>query len=270
MSIRSSVENYKIAKSIYFDVDDNFYEIENADSQDEEYIIDQTLDSIKKLNRHINRINLEELESEYDERTIETVKNNIDTFKEASYFIERSLISMKLFDKLHPVLSKYMEGVEWKKVDKNFDEANKKVGRFLTSEDNYQTYRTIITNIIRGSMNKKAFEKLFDSISSRILKPKKETSGYRNPLPPQMWSEKDKKKWEEEMKKRSKSGVKDQKIEFDNLGEWFLSLKEYKELFESLAFYCATCGERAEHEEIEDNPNLVCSNCGDSNWVQEY
>ena len=24
------------------------------------------------------------------------------------------------------------------------------------------------------------------------------------------------------------------------------------------------------HEEIENNPNMICSNCGDSNWVQEY
>lgn len=39
---------------------------------------------------------------------------------------------------------------------------------------------------------------------------------------------------------------------------------------ESMAYYCDTCGERAEHEEIEDNPRMKCSNCGDSNWNQDY
>ena len=29
-------------------------------------------------------------------------------------------------------------------------------------------------------------------------------------------------------------------------------------------------GRVAEHEEIEDNPNMRCSNCGDRNWEQEH
>jgi hypothetical protein len=39
---------------------------------------------------------------------------------------------------------------------------------------------------------------------------------------------------------------------------------------ESTAYSCDTCGERAEHEEIEKNPRMRCSNCGDSNWIPEY
>jgi DNA-directed RNA polymerase subunit RPC12/RpoP len=41
-------------------------------------------------------------------------------------------------------------------------------------------------------------------------------------------------------------------------------------LNESLAYYCATCGKRAEHEEIEENPNMRCSNCGNRSWEQEH
>ena len=41
-------------------------------------------------------------------------------------------------------------------------------------------------------------------------------------------------------------------------------------LTESLAYYCGTCGERAEHEEIEDNPGMKCPNCGDCDWQQEH
>lgn len=38
---------------------------------------------------------------------------------------------------------------------------------------------------------------------------------------------------------------------------------------ESTAYYCATCGERAEHEEMEADPNMKCPNCGDSDWTTE-
>ena len=41
-------------------------------------------------------------------------------------------------------------------------------------------------------------------------------------------------------------------------------------LVESHAYQCVTCGERAKHEEIKDNPNMVCGNCGNSDWVTEY
>jgi hypothetical protein len=43
-----------------------------------------------------------------------------------------------------------------------------------------------------------------------------------------------------------------------------------KSIDESTAYSCDTCGERAEHEEIEENPRKRCSNCGDSNWSPEY
>jgi DNA-directed RNA polymerase subunit RPC12/RpoP len=39
---------------------------------------------------------------------------------------------------------------------------------------------------------------------------------------------------------------------------------------ESLAYICSVCGERAEHEEIEKNPKLRCSNCGHREWDIEH
>ena len=44
----------------------------------------------------------------------------------------------------------------------------------------------------------------------------------------------------------------------------------HKYVMESTAYSCDTCGERAEHEEIEENPRMRCSNCGDRNWSPEY
>ena len=231
MSVASSEQNYKIAKGLYQDISDDFYEIENNSEQDDEYLIDQTLEDIKRLNRHINRINMEDLESEYDQDVLEILDNNIDTFREASYFIERALMSMKLFDKIHPVLREYISTVNWKTIGDTQDEAEMKFGRFLTSEDNYQQYKTIIWNIVKGTMNKKQFAKLFDQIGSRLAKPTVKREKQRNPLPPEMWPEKERKEHEERVEKVRKAGVPDKISRFDELGEEFISLAEFKKLY---------------------------------------
>jgi DNA-directed RNA polymerase subunit RPC12/RpoP len=48
------------------------------------------------------------------------------------------------------------------------------------------------------------------------------------------------------------------------------SMKIVTNVNESTAYQCNTCGERAEHEEIEENPRMRCSNCGDRSWSPEY
>jgi len=233
MSVASSEHNYKSAKSLYQDISDDFYEIEKNSDNDDDYLIDQTLEDIKRLNRHINRIHIEELEEEYDDNVIQTLENNIDTFKEASYFIERALMSMKLFDKIHPVLDQYLKNVEWKLISDTLDGAVKKFGRFLTSEDNYQDYKTIVGNIVKGTMSKKAFQNLFNTISSRIGKPKsKEKKDQKYPQPPEMWSKKKREEWEKMKKERREEakklpGWEEDKPRFDKLGESFIPFKKY-------------------------------------------
>lgn len=48
-----------------------------------------------------------------------------------------------------------------------------------------------------------------------------------------------------------------------------LNTKNENKVNESTSYECRTCGERAEHEEIEENPNMKCGNCGDSDWGVE-
>jgi len=234
MSARSTEQNYKIAKNLYQDISDDFYEIENNSEDDDAYLIDQTLDDIKRMIRHINRINLEDLTNDYDARTIETLDNNIDTFREAGYYIERALMSAKLFDKVHPVLDEYMKKVDWKPIADTQEDAIKKFGRFLTNESNYEQYKTIIGNIVKGTMNQKAFGKLFDQVSQRILKPKgKKTAAQRNPLPPQMWPEEDQEKWQkmkDEWKKEAEKSREDDQFKRVDFDESFITLKEFKKL----------------------------------------
>lgn len=52
------------------------------------------------------------------------------------------------------------------------------------------------------------------------------------------------------------------------LKESILNTKS-KDLVESSSYTCANCGERAEHEEIDENPDMKCSNCGDCEWELE-
>lgn len=136
--------------------------------------------------------------------------------------------------------------------------------------------------VLTKNVNKFKEQADYVLMALKKLKDHKPEVKQRHPLPPEMWPEKERKEWEEQMKKRREGGVPDKTTEFDIMGEGFISLEEYKKarergmkesmeaLLESLAYYCRTCGERAEHEEIEDNPHLKCGVCGDSDWEQEH
>jgi len=227
----TSERNYKQAKGIFSDISDDFYQIENnPESSDDTYLIDQTLEDIKRVNRHLNRVHIEELEDEYDPEVIDVVEKNIQHMREGSYYMERALMSMKLFDKLQPVLDKYIDKVEWNSIADSREDAITKFGRFLTSEANYELYRTIVNNIVKGTMKQKQFSELFNNVSSRLAKPKGKQPKQRNPLPPEMWPDKERKAWEKEQEKRRKSGVEDTKQEFDIMGENFIGLEKYRKL----------------------------------------
>ena len=274
MSVRISEENYKMAKSLYLEVSDDFYEIENNDEKDDSYKINQILEKIKKLNRHISRINLDDLEDAYNSNTLDIISDNVGTSDEGSYFIERALVSMKLFDNLHPVLNQYMKKIDYGIIGKDLDDAVLKFGRFLTHEDNYEQYKSVANSILKGSMSEKLFAKYFKTISYRMPKRKRNVKqkNQRHPLPPEMWPDKERKDWYDMIKKRrEEASEENEKDKYNVINfEGFVPLKKYKKIFESLAYYCGNCGERAEHEEIEDNPNLICGNCGGTEWIQEY
>ena len=303
MSIKTSEENYKIAKSLYNTISDNFYNIENEEADNEAFLIDQTIDDVNKLERHISRINLDELDDKYDEEKIEILRDNIETFKELVYFVERNLSSMKLFDKIHPVLANYIKNVNWKLIANSEEDAVQKFGRFLTHEDNFSTFKLIINNIIRGSISKKGFNKVFYALSPRISKPKKLVHKQFQANPPEMWSKEKRKKWEDELKRRKKDAVEDKKPPFDEFNDSFVSLKSYMKLNEELNFekleseeefknnlfphpepsgdtwsnccgasvyddsdICSRCGEHC-GEMFDD---IECPKCGGGIYAQEY
>jgi uncharacterized protein (UPF0128 family) len=233
MAGRKSEENYKLAKSLYYDISDSFYDIENEEVEDKDFLIDVTLEDIKKLNRYIARINIEELEEYVDVRSMDIIENNIDTFKEAAYFIEKTLIGIRAYDKLLVPLYKYMENADWAYLDNNIEDAAKKVATYLTLRDNnVEIYKNQINAISRRSFPKNSFVKLFNDIKASIKTTKKEKSDKVHPNPPEMYSPEKRKEWEEHLKKRRESGVEDEKVEWDITDESFTSFKKYKKIFE--------------------------------------
>lgn len=231
MSIARSERNYKEAKTIFQDVRDDFYQIENSEVPDEGYLIDQSLIDVKKVISLLGRIDTDSLLDKYDFDTVDVIEKNIQKMREGSHFIEKSLMSMKLYDELRPVIDQYIKNVDWNKIANTQEEAETKFTNYLTSKDNYDKYKTIVNNIVKGTMKKKAFGELFNSVSNRIAKPKVAKKQYKHPNPPEMYSEKGRKEWEE-MKKKAREEAKKHETpegteEFDIMGESFVALKKY-------------------------------------------
>ena len=144
---------------------------------------------------------------------------------------------MKLFDELRPVIGEYIKEVDWRSIGNSQDEAEQKFVNFLTSKDNYNKYKTIVNNIVKGTMKKKSFIDLFDSLKSRLSKPKKKNKKpYRHPIPPQMYDEKGRKDWEKEKERAKKTALKNSKPEnpeeLDVTSESFIAFNKYKKLME--------------------------------------
>lgn len=238
MSIARSERNYKEAKTIFQDVKDDFYQIENSEISDEGYMMDQTLADVKKVIGLLGRIDVDSLLDKYDFDTVDVIEKNVQKMREGSYFIEKSLMSMKLFDELRPLIGQYMKNVDWNSIANSQDGAETKFVNYLTSKDNYDKYKTIVNNIIKGTMKKKAFADLFDSIKNRIAKPKQKTTAYKHPIPPEMYPEKQRKEWEMEKERAKIDAKKYEKPEgaeeFDIMGESFVSLNKYNKYLNGL------------------------------------
>ncbi len=235
MSLKSSEHNYKIAKSLYNELSDNFYEIENNDGKDETYLMDVSLDLVKRLNRAINKINLSDLERDYDKKILDIIDNNVQSFKEGSYYIERSLESMLMFDKLKPLLGEYLDQVDWDNISDDKEDAVVKFGSFLTSPENLEQYKNINKRIISSMLSKKDFSRLFNRLESRIQKPVRKVTNQKHPHPPEMWDEENIEKWEKMKNKRRKEADEYDDDEFPEtikFNESFISLEDYKKYIE--------------------------------------
>lgn len=232
MSVKSSEESYKLAKAIFQDISDDFYNIENNRDSYDDYTIDEILSNIKKLNRYVNKISISELRSVYEDRTINIIENNIETFLQSSYYIQKHINKIQTYDKISKEAPKLLKNVDWENIASNFEDAVSKFSRFLSEPDNYNKYKTVINNIINGTVKKKNFTEFFNMISNKLFKPKNIISKRKYPTPPEMWSDEDQKEWKKQIAQRKKGGIPDKIADFDVLGEGFISLKKYNQVNE--------------------------------------
>ena len=273
--IKKSEKFYKNGKILVHQIQSLFYTIENemsnANQGDKTSEIESGIEMAHNAIANLKKVDLEILASDYDRGIMKAVRSNVANWIKRSEYIEDALNSMKLYDELIPTMDDYLRKVDHTPIRKDFEDALQELARYITDKDRYDQYRNEIKRIIAGTMSVKQFENIIDILAERIPKENEAPRAKsRNNLPPEMWPNKEKNSWNQQLADRRKVGVDDETQEFDITKESFMSLENYKKLYESLAYTCGTCGERAEHEEIEDNPNMRCPNCGDCNWEQEY
>ena len=81
-------------------------------------------------------------------------------------------------------------------------------------------------NIYVITKNVEQFKEQADYVLTTLKKIKEKMR--KKPVPPEMWADKDRESWEDQKKEREKAGIEDTKIEFDILGEGFMSLEYFK------------------------------------------
>ncbi len=80
--------------------------------------------------------------------------------------------------------------------------------------------------------NIKKIKERVDYILSAVYKIKKYIPKVEqhHPLPPEMWPDKEREEWEEQMKKRRDASVEEKPTDWTELGEGFISLEDYKKI----------------------------------------
>ena len=76
----------------------------------------------------------------------------VETFKEAVYTINSILNAMLVYDKLYPVMYKYVKYVEWNLIASNEDEAAVKIANYLSDKEEYKSF---VINIVKGTLKQK-------------------------------------------------------------------------------------------------------------------
>jgi len=174
MSLKTTVDNYKKAKSIYKEIDDLWYGLQSGSIEDSEFQTNQILNRLKELKRHLRFIDIQDLSGMYNDKTMTAVTNNTKTFEEALYFWERFFLASKygndLFD---PLRMKYVPDLNLQptEIDKFGGEkglAKSFIGA-ITHPDNIKEYENKIKRIIIGTMSPQEFRRIFDVIRHKMI-----------------------------------------------------------------------------------------------------
>jgi len=173
MSLKTSVENYKKAKSIYLEIDDKFLALEKGEIEGE-FELNQLIKRTSDLEKTLRYVNLDDIKSNYPREKFEAVKHNFDVFTDAQYYWKRFFVGAKYASSLlDPLSLKYVPG-----LDLDFNELSRYGGNekklvkgiigIITHPEHIMQYVNSIKRIVLGTMTQKEFNRIFDTIKHRI------------------------------------------------------------------------------------------------------
>lgn len=177
--LKTTIDNYKKAKELYNDIDDQYYDLDHNIVKTSEFIIHQILIKLDTLEKYLKKIKLDDLNGNYDEETIEAVKYNYEIFEEALYYWQRYFLGAKYELSLNdPITLKYVPGLNLSQEELNIYGGEKKLAKkiigTLISDLYVKEYENSIKRIVLGTMHQNEFNRMFDVLKHKMFLPKED------------------------------------------------------------------------------------------------
>jgi hypothetical protein len=175
MSLITTKKNYNKAKSIYNEIDNDFNDLQSGEKEESEFILNQIINKLKLLKKHLRYIDLDDIKDNYEQKTIDAVMHNVNFIEDAAYYWERFFLQSKLNKELlDPLRLKYIPELhlaeeEKEKIGKNDLEIAKKFIGAAAHPDNIKEYEKALKRIALGTMTQQEFKRIFDVIKHKML-----------------------------------------------------------------------------------------------------
>lgn len=176
MSAKTTVEYYKQAENLWKSIDQVFNEFENGKVPDIRIdgVVTRTISDIGRLTALLRKVNVQDLEGQYDKNVVEDVKHNISAFYEAADYIEKYLIGKKYYDSLLNGVSRFIEELNldkanYKKWAKDEAELSQKFTAMLLHPNHINQFINQIKRMAIGTMSEKEFRKIYDTNKNKMI-----------------------------------------------------------------------------------------------------
>lgn len=172
--IKNSINNYNAAVSMYEEITKGMEEMETADSNRKEFLVDKVISDARELSKYMNRINMSIIISNYPEETVDILKSNMEKFKETVWYAERSSLGSRLYDaaidNVENLVGKAGIGAyDMYDYATSETEFAKKICSTMTDPKYVMDQRNNLQRIISGKMSPQEFNSLFNAIKSKMI-----------------------------------------------------------------------------------------------------
>jgi len=188
MSLKATKDNYNKAKAIYKEIDDKYYDLQSGELDETEFQLNQLLNRLRDLKKYLKYIEVSDLEGNYEQKTIDAVKHNLETITEAAYYWERFFLGAKYaIDLRDPIRIEYIPNLKLGSYEMriwggNEREVAKRFIAAITHPDNIKEFERSIRRMALGTMSQKEFDKIFNVIKHKMISvPKRKVSEMKVP-----------------------------------------------------------------------------------------